>query len=422
MTLPGYRLAARLAHRIPLGHGKLARSVAGRRRSEQTWIDWASRERTDAPLVWVHGASVGECLAAEPIIHRLRNAALRVQVARSFSSPSAASWPASLTGDVHDYIPLDEPCPTGRVLDAVRPSLLLFSRGDLWPELVTQSASRGIPVAVAGATVRPASKRLYPGARTAFRQLYNTIAWVGAVSEADAARWMKLGVPASRVTVTGDPRHDQVLERTPRLQDVKHLIDWCAEGSVVVAGSTHWRDERVVLGAFAAVSEAVSSARLIVVPHDPNEGRAPQIIREAARCGLAAVVWTGAAPVSSDCSCVVVSATGVLADLYMLADVAYVGGGFQRGMLHAVIEPATYGVPVAIGPHWRGSTDAKLLLDNGGAAVLSHQSPVPALARLWLDWIRQPQRRIATGLRARRSLQQGAAARTAVALLHLVNP
>ena len=365
---------------------------------------------------------MGECLAVEPIIHRLRNAVPRVQVARSFSSPSAASWPASLTGDVHDYIPLDEPCPTGRVLDAVRPSLLLFSRGDLWPELVTQSASRRIPVAVAGATVRPESKRLYPGARTAFRQLYNTIAWVGAVSEADSARWIKLGVPASRVTVTGDPRHDQVLERTPRLQDVKHLIDWSLGGSVVVAGSTHWPDERVVLGAFAAVSEAVSSARLIVVPHDPNEGRAPQVIREAARCGLAAALWTGAAPVSSDCSCVVVSATGVLADLYMLADVAYVGGGFQRGMLHAVIEPAAYGVPVAIGPYWRGSTDAKLLLDNGGAAVVSHRSPVPALARLWLDWIRQPHRRIATGLRARRSLQQGAAARTAVALLHLVNP
>jgi 3-deoxy-D-manno-octulosonic-acid transferase len=379
-------------------------------------------ERTDAPLVWVHAASVGECLAAEPIVQRLRKGAPGIQLVRSFSSPSAASWAASFAGDVHDFIPPDEPKPVRRVLDALEPSLLLFSRGDLWPELVFQSASRGIPIAVAGAAVRPASRRLLLPVRTVCRQLYNTIAWVGAISKADASRWIRLGARSRRVTVTGDPRHDQVLERTPWLQGLTHLIDRCPHGSVIVAGSTHSSDESVVLGAFAAVAEAFSSVRLIVVPHDPRPPRIAQLMREAARHGTAPAVWTGAAPVSTDSSCVVVAATGVLADLYALADVAYVGGGFERGMLHAVIEPAAYAVPVTLGPHYHGSADAELLLASGGAAAVTRNAPTTELARIWLDWLREPERRIAAGLSARGSLQQGAAANTAEALLSLIRP
>ncbi|UCG84954.1 MAG: hypothetical protein JSW71_13505 [Gemmatimonadota bacterium] len=422
MAIPGYRLAARLVNRLPLGHGKLAQGIAGRRQSEQRWVDWASRERTDTPLVWVHGASVGECLAADSIIARLRRAIPRIQIARSFSSPSAATWAGPFAGDVCDFVPPDEPRSIRRVLDALRPSLLLFSRGDLWPELVTQSASHGIPVAVAGAAVRPSSWRLHPAIRTVFRQLYDTIAWVGAVSEADATRWTQLGVPPNRVSVTGDPRHDQVLERIPRLQDVKSVMDWCSGGLVIVAGSTHPRDERVVLGAFAAVGEASAGVRLIVVPHDPGPQRIARVMHVAAHYGMAPALWTGAASVIEDSGCVVVSALGALADLYALAHVAYVGGGLERGKLHATAEAAAYGIPVVVGPHYSNAADAVALVERGGATVLPRKSAAEHLCQTWLEWIRQPDRRIAAGLIARRTLQQGAAASTSRALVPLIRP
>jgi 3-deoxy-D-manno-octulosonic-acid transferase len=421
MAPPGYTIAVRLLSRLPLGRTKLAQSIAGRRQSVRRWLDWASRERTDAPLVWVHAASVGESLAVEPIVRRLRAAVPGIQVARSHSSPSAVPWVDSFAGDVHDFLPLDEPRSVKPVLGKVRPSLVMFSRSDLWPELVTQSVSLDIPVVVAGAIVRPTSKRLLAPVRALLRQLYQAVAWVGAVSQADAARWVRLGVPANRVSLTGDPRHDQILERNPSLSQLDHLADWRQQGAVILAGSTHRSDHRIVLDAFAALARQCPRARLMIVPHDPTPRRIAGIVRRGASIGTAIEVWDGGVAAPPDATCLVVARSGLLADLYALADVAYVGGGFDRGLLHAVCEPAAFAVPVSIGPRYHSSADAVLLLANHGAVAVPRESPVSALQRIWLDWICDETARITAGLKARGSLGRGAAAATVQQLLRYLD-
>jgi len=421
MPVPGYRFATMLANRLPLGHGKLAQSIAGRRKAVERWENWASTERTDGPLVWVHAASVGEGLAAEPVIRRLRTAIPDVQIVHSFSSPSAFQWPGGFGADVSDYVPPDEPGAIQRVLEALQPSLVLFSRGDIWPELATQTATRDVPLAVSGAAVRPNSRRLRQPARTLLRQLNNSIVWLGAVSEVDAGRWTTIGVAPSRITVTGDPRHDQILERVPRLEPLSKLLGWLQAANVLVAGSSHPEDEIVILDAFSLVSRSDPFARLMVVPHDPSPGAIENVIASGRVRGTAIVSWDGEAAVP-DCPCLVVTATGVLADLYAVADIAYIGGGFKRGMLHSVAEPAAYAVPVIVGPHYSNSAGAIALVDQGGASVLPRRPAAEHLSKIWLEWIHQPETRITTGLAARNSLQQGAAARTVKGLVPLINP
>jgi 3-deoxy-D-manno-octulosonic-acid transferase len=420
MPLPGYRLAAWLTNRLPLKSGKLAHSVSGRGGAVTRWLHWASTQRTDAPLVWVHAASVGEGLAAEPVIRRLRVAIPDVQIIHTHSSPSVVTWPGSFGADATDFVPRDEPTPVATVMEALNPALVLFSRGDLWPEVITQALNRGLPVAVSGATVRPSSKRLRQPVRTLFRHLYDSISWVGAVSDADAERWIRLGTRPPAVTVTGDPRHDHVIERLPRLRPLAPLLAWRQAKVVLVAGSTHQQDEAVLLQALAVVSERFPSAGLVLVPHDPpGPARLGVISHLASRSGVAVEHWVGG-PLAADVPCVTVSQLGSLADVYACGDLAYVGGGFQPGRLHSTAEPAVYGLPLIVGPARPEAADAASLLEAGAAVSLPKESPVDGCVAAWLYWAEEERLRVTAGLAGRVRLTQGASRATVSALLPLI--
>ncbi len=419
MSRTAYRLAARLVHRLPLPSGTLASSISGRREAAARWARWAEEERTAAPLAWVHGASVGEALAAEPVVARLRSARPDLQIVHSYSSPSAAGWPMPFAADHRDFLPLDEPGPVSQVLAAVRPSLMVFSRGDLWPEIAAESATRGIPLAVVGATVGRRSRRLHTLLRPLYGPVSAAVSWLGATSSEDAARWTRLGVPEDRVRVTGDPRHDYVLELVPNLQHLEGLVPWAAAGPVLAAGSVEPEDEWVLLGALEHVLAEDPDARALLVPHLPSEDTLARLAARAGRRGLTVERWDGGGT-QPQSRVVTVAARGVLFDLYALAAAAYVGGGFRPGGLHATIEPAAYGIPVAVGPRWDHSDDARHLVEAGGAATLPQRGAGDALARVWLRWLEDAGTRTTAGLAARSTLKQGAAGTTARALLEML--
>ncbi len=407
-----YRLTTRLALRLPLPRGKLADSLRGRHHATERWLQWASTQRTNGPLVWVHGASVGEGLTAQPVVARVRSAVPGLQTVHTFSSPSAESWPLGFGADQSDYVPPDEPTHVARVLRALDPSLLVFSRGDLWPELVTQATAADVPVAVIGGSVRPSSLRLRWPMQSMFRTLYATVSWFGAVSPADADRLVRLGARPESVTVTGDPRLDQILERVPQLVAITGILNWSHGRTVLVAGSTDERDETVLIQAFSQVSQSHAAAGLVLIPHDPTPARIGRIVRLATRHGVETEVWDDNA-LTSQAPCVVVARIGILFDLYLVADLAYVGGGFRKRHLHAVAEPAAYALPTLFGPHVQNSFDAKTILACGGAISLPSELSQKVCSDVWTRWIELPDNRTQVGLKARTALKQGAARKTA---------
>ena len=135
------------------------------------------------------------------------------QVAYTYFSPSAESFAAGIGADIADCLPIDTPEAVAAALDALRPSLLVFAKLDVWPELATRAARAGVPVALVAATVRPGSGRLRPVARALLAPGYRALAIAGAISADDADRLARLGVAAARIRVTGDPRSDSVLAR-----------------------------------------------------------------------------------------------------------------------------------------------------------------------------------------------------------------
>jgi 3-deoxy-D-manno-octulosonic-acid transferase len=361
---------------------------------------------------------VGEGLAALPVCRRLRAAHPTTPIILTYTSAASRQWPGGWPLDHADFLPADEPGPVAAMLEALRPRLLVFSRADVWPELAWAALARGRPVALVGGAVRPHSGRLRWPVRRLLRSVYRGLAYAGAVSGPDGERLLRLGVHPAVLEVTGDPRQDEVIERVPDWGAVRPLASWAAAGAVLVAGSTDPKDDQLLLDALSQLRPHRPTARLLLCPHHPGAARTAWILARARRRGITAVPWRGE-PLHDDASCVIVERLGVLADLYLLGTLAYVGGGLGAGGVHAVIEPAACALPVVVGPRGH-SEDVARLLQAGGAAALPRGNPLPTLRELWHTWLENAPARQVAGLAARRTLELGAADRTAARLLELI--
>ena len=427
-----YRLGLALAHgALPFAarfDKKLARGLDARRGVTQRLAAWAKNERDPGrPLVWVHAASVGEGLQAKPVLEALRAEAPSWQLAYTFFSPSAERLARTLPADVADYLPLDRPVDVAAVLDALKPTALVFSKLDVWPELTLAAARRGVKLGLISATVAPHSSRLRWPTRGWAEPAYRALDRIGTISEEDGRRLEQLGARRSALVVTGDTRYDSVAERAERFDRTRdpfaRLAIAPAGTFTVVAGSTWPADEAVVLPAFQDLLAQVPNARLVLAPHEPNPDHLAGITQLAAKLGLprpirlSQVAHTSPAPPPV----IVVDRVGILADLYALADVAFVGGGYHRAGLHSVLEPAVFGVPVAVGPHWHMSRDATLLLERGGAVALASDGR-HALHSQWLVWHHDPTTRKKAGDAGKKLVREGrgAAERTTALVKKLV--
>jgi len=388
----------------PRGDGKTAVSLAGRRGVLERFERWGTAHRDPArPLVWLHAPSVGEGLQARPVIDLLRARRPDVQVVYTYFSSSAAPLAARMGADFADYLPFDTRRSARAVLRALRPSALVFSKLDVWPVLVDEAARQGVRVAMIAATLAEGSGRRGAFARALLRDAYASLQAVGAIDGADAARLVAMGVHAGRVQVTGDTRYDQTWARALAVdRSAPLLAALTSPRPTLVAGSTWPADERVLEEAWPAVRRLVADARLIVAPHEPSPSHLAAIESWAARAGLR--IERLASPAAESADLVLVDRVGILGDLYALADVAYVGGGFHAAGLHSVLEPAAFGAPVLFGPRFQGSRDAGLLIDaRGGRAAANGAALGDALSA----WLADPAARHAAGARARAIVEGG---------------
>lgn len=397
---------------------KLARAHAARAGVLERLRAWSATGR-DArrPLVWFHAPSVGEGLQAESVMGPLRATRPEWQIAYTHFSSSAEALARRVPADIADYLPYDTPEAAEALLDILRPSALVFTKLDLWPELATRASARGVKVVLVAATVRPGSGRLGWPARSFLAPGYASLSAAAAIDPADAVRLSALGTRPGVIIVNGDPRFDSVTAKVAAVRPDDPLLGLGRSGPTLVAGSTWEDDEVLLLEAFARVRARHPRAQLILVPHEPTAAHLHKIDELARRSALPVPVRlsarTGAAPL------LVVDKVGVLAALYGAGSMAYVGGGFRRAGLHSVLEPAAWGLPVLMGPNWRESRDATLLREAGGAVALppkeSQDSPFAILVRIWSGWIEQDGVRADAGRKARAVVDQnlGASARCA---------
>ncbi len=390
MVYEGALVAARPAiGAAAVVHGGVRAAVAGRRETLGRFEAWSSDEREeDRPLLWVHAPSVGEALMGKAVIAAVREARPDVQVAFTHFSLSAERVVGEVAADVAGYVPFDTRGPVRRALSALRPTVLAFVRTEVWPVLSREAAQAGASQVLVNAVLSEGSGRLRWLGRSFLEGAYRRLDRVGAVSPEHAARYERMGVPSGRIRVTGDARFDQVWDRTEarglaslrgdpaaaarlpeELRPVWRLLDG-PEAFTLVAGSTWGADEKVLLPPFTVLGRR-RKLRLVIAPHEPTSGHLESLERRLDRQSLrharlgALLAGGGPAP-----EVVVVVRLGVLADLYALADAAYVGGGFGTAGLHSVVEPAALGVPVLFGPAHGNAREAGGLAEARGGWVV----------------------------------------------------
>ena len=344
-------IGAGLAPLLTRRASKFGAGVAARRGVVSRLGEWARTHRDRSrPLLWMHATSVGEGLQAEAVLQRLRQRHPSWQIAYTHFSPSATDLACNQPADISDVLPWDRRADVDASLEALSPTALVVSKVDLWPELATRAAARGIGVGMIAATVRPGSSRLRWPARALLRSGYECVTRAGAVSEEDAGRLARLGVARERIVVTGDPRFDSVLDKVRAVSGDEPLLRIGRGGPTLVAGSTWPQDEEQLLLAWKTVRQRHPDARLVLVPHEPTPEHLDHIERLAVGLGLGAPARESATAAPSPL--MVVDRAGILAVLYGGATIGYVGGGFGRAGLHSVLEPAAWGIPVLFGPHW----------------------------------------------------------------------
>jgi 3-deoxy-D-manno-octulosonic-acid transferase len=419
----GWALVPALARARP----KVALGLAARDQVLDRLREWSRAHRDPArPLLWMHAASVGEGLQAQVVLRALREAHPHWQIAYTHFSPSAEALARRMPADIAEYLPQDRRGDVDAALDALTPSALIFCKLDLWPELATRAARRGIPVGLIAATVSPVSARSRWPSRVLLRPGYRAVSLAGAVSGQDAERLAELGVPGTNIEVTGDPRFDSALQHARSIRPDDPLLQLGSGAATLVAGSTWSEDERPLLTAFAAVRAARPEVRLIVVPHEPTPEHLERLDGMAAATGLETPQrWSAGGPPAK---LIVVDRVGVLATLYAAGRIGFVGGGFGKAGLHSVLEPAACAVPVLFGPAWQSSREAGDLLARRAAAVISVEFPdwldldsmttgggASPLAAIWLAMLRNPAHAQAAGRRGLAYVEAGvgAAARNA---------
>lgn len=406
MSLPeilyetGMAAARPLFGAAALVHGGARRAVRGRRDSLKRFEAWgASGRDPERPLVWVHAPSVGEALMAQAMIRALRAERPDLQVAFTHFSPSAERIADTVGADVSGYSPWDTRGPVRRAFAALRPTALAFVRTEIWPVATREAARRGTGLFLVNAVLSAGSGRLSRRGRKLLGRSYRRLDGVGAVSTEHATRYELLGVPSARIRVTGDARFDQVVARVDARGlaaaragdlagspgDVAAIFRLFRDPGrfTLVAGSTWGADEKILVAALGVLRNE-RRVRIVIAPHEPTSPHLRVLEERLDRAGLRHArlgALLAAGPGAAVPNAVIVDRLGVLADLYAVADLAYVGGGLGPSGLHSVVEPAALGVPVLFGPRHGNAREAAALAAAGGGFVIEGAGDVESWIR-----------------------------------------
>jgi 3-deoxy-D-manno-octulosonic-acid transferase len=319
--------------------------------------------RPHGPLVWIHGASVGEVLAAAALIERLRELNLRILLT-SGTVTSAAIVAKRFPPDViHQYVPYDSPRYVTRFLDHWRPSLALFIESDLWPNLILASAARRLPMVLINGRM---SHRSFPR----WRRMSSTIeALLGrfdvclAQSALDAERFATLG--SRNVVTTGNLKLDVPAPPADPAK-LERLMSVTRGRPVVVAASTHPGEEEQLVQAHRTLAGFFPSLLTIIVPRHPDRGAA--IADLVAASGLYGALRSREELPISATDIYVADTMGELGLFYRLAPIVFMGGSLVEHGGQNPIEAVKLGASIVHGPHVFNFTDVYEALDAAGGA------------------------------------------------------
>jgi len=323
----------------------------------------AGKPRPGGPLVWIHGASVGEVLAAAALIERLRTRGFHVLVT-SGTVTSAAIVAKRFPADVvHQYMPYDAPKFVARFLDHWQPSLALFVESDLWPNMILACSARRLPMVLINGRMSPRSFPRWQRAAQTIAALLGRFDICLAQSQVDAERFAALG--AESVAVTGNLKWDVEAPPADNVR-LERLMALTRGRQVVVAASTHPGEEEIILAAHKKLAGQFPGLLTVIVPRHPQRGEA--VARQVAEAGLEVALRSHEELPGARTGVYVADTMGELGLFYRLAPIVFMGGSLVPHGGQNPIEPAKLGTAIVHGPHVFNFTEVYDAFDRAGGA------------------------------------------------------
>lgn len=318
------------------------------------WQRWSERFGLIAPLpqsqcLWIHAVSLGEVQAAIPLIQALSKRQPHQPILVTTMTPTGSQRVKTVFADQvrHVYLPYDLPDAVARFLARTQPQLLILLETELWPNLLLACQQRLIPVILVNARLSAPSAAKYQYIASFMRQILTSLVAVAAQTKADANRFMELGVPATKIQVTGNIKFDSRLPDNyfTQAQQLRHQCG--KQRAIWIAASTHEGEEKLVLKAFNQLKAEINNLLLILVPRHPE--RFNRVALLCQQHGYLISRRSQGEPCTAMTDIYLGDTLGELILLYAASDIAFVGGSLVPIGGHNLLEPAAVGLPVIVG-------------------------------------------------------------------------
>lgn len=376
--------------------------------------------RSDRPCVWIHGVSVGEVRVAGLLMKALEESLPGHELV--LSTTTGTGQEVARRAHPHQrviYYPLDFSWAVRRVLDAIRPELVVLVELEIWPNFLTEAYRRGVAVALANGRI---SDKSFRGYRHVRGWLFDPLGKIGRFcvqTETYADRFRRLGIPERQIVVTGSMKYDQLAVEGSDPLATRKEMGLLPDETVLIGGSTHPGEERALLDAWQALRGRFPELRLVLVPRHTE--RAAEIERQVQTTipGVqrrSARLAAGATEPIPPGHVLLVDTIGELGRLYSAADVVFVGGSLIPHGGQNILEPVVLGKPTVFGPSWENFKEPveRLLRAEGVREVRD----AAGLTRVLGELLERPADARAMGERGRSAIlaARGATARTVAEL------
>ncbi len=412
VSLSAYRLLTRAA--TPLANHFLKRRLAKGKELEPRIAERRGETRIarpDGPLIWVHGASVGEMLAVLPLIERIKARGFGVLVTSGTVTSAALARQRLPHGAIHQFVPLDTPGFVDKFLDHWKPSLALFVESDLWPNLILSSAQRSVPMILLNGRLSERSFARWQKMPCTIEALLQKFDLCLARTHTDASRFSELGAP--RLSVVGNLKLD--VPQLPVDESKLKELSIALTGRTVIAGaSTHPGEEKTMIEVHTRLKSQFPQLITMIVPRHPERGA--EIAALAHEPGLACMQRSHGKLPERTTDIYVCDTLGELGIFYRLAPVVFMGGSLVHHGGQNPIEAIKLGAAVLHGPFIANFAEIYAALDGAkGADLVADATRLAQRAGLWLKDSEERNRVVTAGQKTVASLG-GALERTLAAL------
>jgi len=346
-----------------LFNNKAKQWITGRRGQwEKININLAKQENT----VWFHCSSLGEFEQGRPVIEEYKKHNPNAFIVLTFFSPSGYEIRKNYeNADLILYLPLDIKKNVNKFLDLIKPKFAVFVKYEFWYNYLHQLWLRNIPLFLISANFRE-DQWFFKSYGRSFRKMLGFFSHIFVQNEQSLKILKRHSI--ENVTIAGDTRVDRVYQISNEVKENSVIEKFKNQKILLVAGSSWKKDEEILI---KYINESGNNLKWIIAPHEIKKENILRIQKSISRPSVKYSIFKEKQ--DSNTEVLIIDNIGMLSSLYKYGDIAYIGGGFGKG-IHNILEPATFGIPVIFGPNYKKFHEACELRKQGGAIPVSNFS------------------------------------------------